>query len=151
MTFQLSVPALYELAPKDIATGAAPQRWVRRLVVTSAAVTHQFRPLQGIPRDRVALVTFVQLDARGGAAQPPRTWSVQVEDEANNALVEPFRDNYAGADLLVTKVHNFTGPVIVMPLESLVCEVTYSAGAAANTTVFNIGGIIIPRGNWQLA
>jgi hypothetical protein len=145
------IPTLYELAPKDIATGAAPQRWARRLVVTSAAVTHQFRPLLGIPRDRVALVTAFTIDARGGAAQPPRTYSVQLEDETLNALVEPYRDYYAGSDLLRSVNHNFSIPAIVMPLESVVMEATYSAGAVNNTTVFNIIGMIVPRGNWQLA
>lgn len=147
----LVIPTLYEIAAKDLATGAVPQRFVRRSVQSTAAAFHSFRPLQGLARDRVLLLTHLTIDARAGAAQTVTQITAQLEDEVNAALMDIGVKIVLPAPARDVLVLNLAEPIVVMPLESILLQTDYNAGAVVNTSVFGMHGVMIPRGNWQLS
>lgn len=139
---------LFDLNPRD-ATGVLLRAFNGQQSLTSAAASHLVSMLV-VPQDNALLIASFSVFADGGAGQVANRANLSVRDIPGSHVqvslefgfpvnssgsIEPFVFTNSGAPLLIAG-----------PNTNVVAVCEYNAGANPNSTVFNLTGILIPRG-----
>lgn len=150
MGFQ--VADLYEIDAKAAAAGYGVTRHTDRLFQSVAAITVTNR-LKPVPMDRVRIITGFAYSVIAGAAQtllgPALGPPIVIRIPSGTGTDQVYSEtDYAGVGL-ATWGNRFHCELVLMPMESLEFQATFSAGLNANSLTVNAIGYEIPRGNFQ--
>lgn len=144
---------IYQPSVKDVVAQLAPARVSRNLEQTVAAVTVE-QTLFNVPNDMVFLLRQFHLVASGGGAQTVVALGGRIQDSTTAVTGRVGRERPGDKGLAAAPAelnYNWSGEMVLMPAEVLISSCDFSAGAAGNFVRSAFNGILIPRGNWQLA
>jgi hypothetical protein len=158
---QLVDASLYRQADKDIRSGSAPIRVVRKVSIVGAAsgfgLTFDIGPAitGGVPvveRDRVLLLDMLTYSLVAGAGQKALAMDIHTIDETGASvfkIIDDFFGAAAAAPETIGRTTPFGSPLVISPGEGIQLTASFNTGVLANTVTALLWGRKVPRGNWQ--
>lgn len=141
-------PVLYQLpSSKDWAGGQLAH--VCRQVTDSQLSTSFDVELYQVPFDKILALQHARARSIPGAGQIAKFVSCNIIAAQTIVLQTDPPIQHNTADLSIT--FSLNNPVWVAPGQTLTMSATYDAAVAANSLTASFVGLLIPRGNLQLA
>lgn len=139
---------LFDLNQRD-ATGVLLRAVNIQTSVSSAAASH-LSGLLVVPMDNALLVSAFSVFADAGAAQVAQRANLSIRDIPGSHVQASIEHGFPvnGSGSIEPAIFTLSGsPLFIAgPNTNIVGVCEYNAGANVNSTVFNLCGILIPRG-----